>query len=319
MAAVYRQALGISSNDGYKSPSVHKIVACLAGNKLFNRQNQDELTCHAGGGSSVAGGDSSSKVFHFVKRSNEDFNGKIITSRMRTVAQRTAACAAVPMKYLIGDRRRNSFGILMYHRIAPHIPGIPVPTWNVTPERFRDQMRGLLARGYHPWPLRKAVEYHRKGLQIPPNTFVVTFDDGYECIYTNARPILKELRIPATMFVVTGLMDTDGPMPCEDWSAAGSHLVPASAWRCMSIDQCREILADGLIDLGAHTHWHEDYRGRPHAFPQRYNRVDPGHATIVRRQGDCLCISLRLRGLRIDSGCEKHRSNLHFNHKKRIN
>ncbi len=214
----------------------------------------------------AAGGNSSLKVFHFVRRSGQEFNGKSIAFHLRTAAQHAAGCTAVPMNFLFGDRRRSSFGILMYHRITPNIPGIPVPTWNVTPERFRDQMRGLLARGYNPWPLRKAVEYHRKGLQIPPNTFVLTFDDGYECVYTNAWPVLKELQIPATVFIVSGLVDTDGPMPCEDWPVAGSNLVPVSAWRPLSKDQCREISADGLVDLGTHTHWHEDYRGRPEAF-----------------------------------------------------
>ena len=71
------------------------------------------------------------------------------------------------------------------------------------------------------------MEYHHKGQPIPRNAFVLTFDDGYECVYTNAWPILKELQIPATIFVITGLLDTNAPMPCEDWPAAGSHLVPS--------------------------------------------------------------------------------------------
>ena len=41
----------------------------------------------------------------------------------------------------------NSFGILMYHRVTPPVEGVPPPTWNVTPERFRRQLGGLLARG----------------------------------------------------------------------------------------------------------------------------------------------------------------------------
>jgi peptidoglycan/xylan/chitin deacetylase (PgdA/CDA1 family) len=186
--------------------------------------------------------------------------------RARTILHRFAERAAVPMHYLFGNRCRNSFGILMYHRIAPRTPGVPAPTWNVTPDKFRVQMRGLLAKGYKPWPLRKAIDYNKKGLPIPANIFVVTFDDGYECFYTNAWPILKELQIPATVFLITGLLDSDTPMTCEDWPAAGSHLVPRSAWHSISIEQCREIHAHGLVDLGMHTHKHEDYRNRPEAF-----------------------------------------------------
>jgi peptidoglycan/xylan/chitin deacetylase (PgdA/CDA1 family) len=200
------------------------------------------------------------------KKHERGFGGLSSSFRPRTISQRLVERAAVPMYYLFGNRCRNSFGILMYHRISPHTPGVPAPTWNVTPERFRDQMRGLLAKGFIPWPLRKAIDYHRKGLPIPRNTFVVTFDDGYESVYTNAWPILKELRIPATIFLVTGLLDSDAPLPFEDWPAAGSHLVPTSSWRPISIEQCREISAGGLIDLGTHTHRHEDFRDRPEAF-----------------------------------------------------
>jgi peptidoglycan/xylan/chitin deacetylase (PgdA/CDA1 family) len=185
---------------------------------------------------------------------------------LRAIPRRFADRAAVPIHFIFGNRYRNSFGILMYHRIAPLTPGVPPPTWNVTPDRFRIQMQGLLAKGFKPWPLRKAIDYHNKRLPIPRNTFVVTFDDGYECVYSNAWPILKELRIPATIFVVTGLLDSSDPMLSEDWQAAGSNLVPASSWRSISIRHCKEIMADGLIELGSHTHWHEDYRNRPEAF-----------------------------------------------------
>jgi peptidoglycan/xylan/chitin deacetylase (PgdA/CDA1 family) len=192
--------------------------------------------------------------------------GWLHSPRLRMIPQWLAENAAVSMHYLFGDRCRNSFGVLMYHRIAARTPGVPSPTWNVTPDRFRNQMQGLLAKGFKPWPLRKVIEYHRQGQEMPQKTFVVTFDDGYEGVYRNAWPILKELHIPATIFIITGLLDTDAPMPFEDWPAAGSHLVPISSWRCISKAQCREIMEDGLIDLGTHTHSHHDFRNRPDAF-----------------------------------------------------
>jgi glycosyltransferase involved in cell wall biosynthesis/peptidoglycan/xylan/chitin deacetylase (PgdA/CDA1 family) len=282
MAKVYHQVLGISPDDWRKETSVYEIAAGFAENESFMRQNQERLACHAGG-NFHAPGDSFGEFFYSARRSSEKSSDKLITTRLRSAAQHAAGCAAVPMNFLFGDRHRNSFGILTYHRIAPFTPGVPAPTWNVTPDRFRSQMCGLLAKGFRPWPLRKAVDYHHKGLHIPSNVFVVTFDDGYECVYGNAWPILKELRIPATMFIVTGWLDSNTPMPCEDWPAAGSHLVPASAWRSISIKQCREILADGLIDLGVHTHWHEDYRGRPIAF---HHDVNLSMQTMHRLFGD---------------------------------
>ncbi|MBW3540799.1 MAG: polysaccharide deacetylase family protein [Planctomycetes bacterium] len=177
--------------------------------------------------------------------------------------QRLAARLAAPLSACFGPRVANAFGILMYHRVALETPGVPRPTWNVTPERFRQQLAGLLARGYEPWPLRRALEHHRKSLPIARKAFVVTFDDGYENVFTHAWPVLQALSVPATVFVSTAYLDDERPFPFDDWSAAGSRFVPRSAWRPLSTAQCRQMLEGGLIELGTHTHTHRDFRGRP--------------------------------------------------------
>lgn len=96
----------------------------------------------------------------------------------------------------------------MYHRVTDPVPGKPTPTWNVTPERFQEQIGGLLKRGYEPWPLRYALDHHRKGLPIPRKAFVITFDDGYANVYQHAFPVLKRLKAPATIFLATAYLDS---------------------------------------------------------------------------------------------------------------
>ena len=177
--------------------------------------------------------------------------------------RRAALHAVHPLRLGLGPRLREAFGILMYHRIAPLAPGVPDPTWNVTPERFRSQLAGLLASGYWAWPLRKVLEFHGRGRPVPRHVFVVTFDDGYDNVFRHAWPVLQELRVPATVFLATACLDSNVPFPCDDWTAAGSDRVPASHWRPLSTAQCRVMSADGLIELGTHTHTHGDFRGRP--------------------------------------------------------
>ena len=165
-----------------------------------------------------------------------------------------------------GTRESHAFGILMYHRIADAVPEHPRPTWNVPPDRFERQLKGLLARGWQALPLREVLERARRELPIPRKTFVVTFDDGYANVLINAYPVLTKLHVPATVFVSTAYLDSKYPFPSDDWSAAGVPGVPTEAWRPLTSEECARLAANGLVDLGAHTHTHADFRGRPEAL-----------------------------------------------------
>lgn len=164
------------------------------------------------------------------------------------------------------DNKDHPFGILMYHRVAPRAAGAAAPTWNATPKRLGRQLSGLIARGYRPWPLRRALECRLSGEAVPARTFVVTFDDGYDNVYHYAWPVLKELSVPATVFVTTAYLDGERPFSFDDWSAAGSDAVPAVAWKPLTAGHCSEMLDGGLIEIGSHTHTHADLRGRPELF-----------------------------------------------------
>ena len=45
---------------------------------------------------------------------------------------------------------------------------------------------------------------HIQNKDIPWDSLIITFDDGYEDNYSQAYPVLKELDIPATFFIVSG-------------------------------------------------------------------------------------------------------------------
>jgi peptidoglycan/xylan/chitin deacetylase (PgdA/CDA1 family) len=167
------------------------------------------------------------------------------------------------LQRLFGCRGKDCFGILRYQRVSEILPGIPQPTWNVTPERFRQQLAGLLECGFEAWPLQEILSRLKAGCKIPRQAFVITFDGGYECVYTKAFPILRELELPATIFLATAYLDSREPFPCDDWLAAGEAEVPADSWRPLSWDQCLEMHDSGLVELAAHTHTHNDFCGRP--------------------------------------------------------
>lgn len=185
---------------------------------------------------------------------------------LRTCKQRLGNGVASPLNGCLGPRVKEACGILMYHRVSPRYQAVSAPTWNVTPNRFHEQIAGLLDRGFVAWPLRKLIEQHARREPIPRNVFVVTFDDGYENNYLHAFPVLKQLQVPATIFLATAYLDRPDPFPSDDWSAAGSAKVPSESWKPLTTDQCREMHGSGLIELAAHTHTHADFRDRPEAL-----------------------------------------------------
>jgi peptidoglycan/xylan/chitin deacetylase (PgdA/CDA1 family) len=162
-----------------------------------------------------------------------------------------------------GTRIDDSLGVFMYHRISHPIRGTPAPTLNVAPDRFREQIAGLQRRGYVIRPLAEVLRTQRLGLPMPPRTVVLTFDDGFASVYKNAWPVLMELQAPATVFLCTAFLDSETPFPFDPWAETFRKQVPVDSWRPLRTDECREMLASGLIEFGAHTHTHQDFRSRP--------------------------------------------------------
>ncbi|MCA9245772.1 MAG: polysaccharide deacetylase family protein [Planctomycetales bacterium] len=182
------------------------------------------------------------------------------------VGMRTAGQLGVGLNRLLGSRAGRALGIVTYHRVSPVVDGLSKPLHNVTPEVFREQIVGLLRRGFTAWPLRRAIRFSNEGRFLPPRTFVVTFDDGYESVYLHAWPVLRELRVPATIFLNTAFVDSDLPFPCDAWGMRYEGFAPPSTYRPLRDDQCQEMLDTQLIEIGAHTHTHQDFRRRPAEF-----------------------------------------------------
>ena len=189
--------------------------------------------------------------------------------RFHTWKASAAVKACVPFSRLLPAPQAAKPGILMYHRVVPCdkvSSGIELPSWNVTPQQFREQLTGLLASGYQPWSLSRLVETATAGEHIPDNVFVITFDDGYANNCTHALPILKELKVPATIFLATNYIDSAEPFPFDDWSRKGLSAEHPDTWRALTMDECHQLLDSGVIEFGSHTHTHEDFRNRPEAF-----------------------------------------------------
>ncbi len=104
---------------------------------------------------------------------------------------------------------------LMYHDLTEDPAA--VTAWTTTPAALRDNLMELTQMGYYPLSLEA---YIAGDYEPTRNYFILTFDDGYESNLTLALPILRELYIPASIFVVTDLVGRPDYMNWEQIQAA---------------------------------------------------------------------------------------------------
>jgi peptidoglycan/xylan/chitin deacetylase (PgdA/CDA1 family) len=189
-----------------------------------------------------------------------------LSRRIKHWGMRTAGQLASILRHLPRKACETEFGILAYHRISPVQPNYPPPTINVSPDRFREQITGLVRQGFEFLPLQQVLQMCAAGESLPPRSTVLTFDDGFESVYEFAWPTLRELGVPSTMFLTTGFLDHQTPFPFDTWGRTYSDRVPSICYRPLSHSQCIEMADTGLVELGAHTHTHAYFRNRDEEF-----------------------------------------------------
>ena len=126
--------------------------------------------------------------------------------------------------------------VLCYHRVSDERDVLSVP-----PTGFRRQLEYALASGARPVRLADAL---RDGA-AEGRSFCVTFDDGYADTLSAALPVLRDLAIPATVYLPTAII---GGTARLTWYREPPAMLD---W-----DGVRELCADGLVDAGAHTRTH---------------------------------------------------------------
>lgn len=113
------------------------------------------------------------------------------------------------LKMLLSDSRCCS--ILCLHRVDALDPDrlLPNDHLKVSPAFLDRLIKSFKADGYSFISMDEVCENIAKGRKFNKN-IALTFDDGYENVFTNGYPVLKSEDAPATVYVATGLANGDG-------------------------------------------------------------------------------------------------------------
>ncbi|WP_438311260.1 polysaccharide deacetylase family protein [Sporosarcina sp. FA9] len=127
--------------------------------------------------------------------------------------------------------------ILMYHTFEDN-PKFQFPGINVSTENFRAQLSYLKKNGFVTI-LPNDLKLFELGLKkLPVKPIMITIDDGYESVYTQAYPILKEFDMKAVFLVITSHIESG-----ERFNE------PMVTW-----EQIKEMSDSGYVEIGNHTH-----------------------------------------------------------------
>ena len=102
-----------------------------------------------------------------------------------------------------------TLNILLYHGVtSAQSQGIEnFSGKHVLAKEFKKQME-YLSRNQNVVSLREGTRLLNQENSDDKDYVCVTFDDTYENMYTDAFPILKEAKVPATFFISTGYIDS---------------------------------------------------------------------------------------------------------------
>jgi len=149
--------------------------------------------------------------------------------QLKSLARKTI----VPFLFKIGyyhrllDNHKNIAIILLYHNID-----------SSSKHNFEKQMQ-FIKEHMQTISLNELIDCLVKKKLFPPKSIVITLDDGYENFYHYAYPILKKYQFPATIFLVTGYIDTAKNFWWDNSSI-------------LSWSQIKEM-AKNNIDFGSHS------------------------------------------------------------------
>jgi len=127
--------------------------------------------------------------------------------------------------------------IFLYHRFGP----VVVDSMTVTTPHFESQLKFFKDHNCTVIPLRQLVDYYLRGTpSIPPQSVVISVDDGHKSVYTDMLPLLKKYHVPVTLFL---------------YPSAISNAPYALTW-----EQLRVMKETGLFDMQSHTFWHPNFK-----------------------------------------------------------
>jgi peptidoglycan/xylan/chitin deacetylase (PgdA/CDA1 family) len=130
--------------------------------------------------------------------------------------------------------------VLNYHHVDDRVD----TAFSVNPSMFMDQLELLLNLGFIPLSINGLIGLTSNSLG-DKNFFLVTFDDGYDDFLTHALPVVEDLNIPVSLFIIGDYIGG-----WNDWDP-----LRKSRHRHLTLDELRDLRSHS-VEFGGHSCTH---------------------------------------------------------------
>jgi poly-beta-1,6-N-acetyl-D-glucosamine N-deacetylase len=164
----------------------------------------------------------------------------------------TVTLATPPLQTLLpANDPPQTYRVLAYHDVRDNVRE-SFKTWPeataVDTQDLVQQLSWIDKNGYRPVSLQQIVDARAGKTPLPDKAILLTFDDGFESVYTKVFPLLKQFNYPAVIAIVGDWIQT----PQDQLVQFGDIRVPRSAF--VNWDEVREMVGSGLIEVASHTY-----------------------------------------------------------------
>ena len=126
----------------------------------------------------------------------------------------------------------NSVAVFVYHRFGEN----DYPSTNIRINQFKKHLDELTKNNYNVVSTEEIINALTNNKDLPEKTVALTIDDAFFSIYKKAWPLLKEKKLPFTIFVSTGPLKSNSK-------------------NYMNWEQIKEMVNHG-VTIGHHTKNH---------------------------------------------------------------
>jgi len=188
--------------------------------------------------------------FTFGDSLNQGNNGK--HSESQNSGSTNTNHPGITANAAVSEVTSSRIPVLMYHHIKTNTDpsnkieaGLDLP-----PEQFEQEMASLNQKGYQTLNISQLFQTDQE------NKIVLTFDDGYKDIITNAYPILHKYNYTATVYIISDFAGRDDYLNWDDirtlknsgWEI-GSHTVSHYDLTRIPLDQAQSEITQSKAKI----------------------------------------------------------------------